>query len=259
MTFSREGLIGKLGRLGVANNETTVEGELMRRFGTYVFAGLLALAPVHTAQADVVVELYTSQGCSSCPPADALLAELAERDDVIALSLHVDYWDYLGWQDAFANPAFTERQRGYAARSGSAMIYTPQMVIAGQDQIVGTKAMKLSELIAKHSANAAPLALSIERADGKLRIGADSAARASGTMTIYLVHYSPNQTVTIKRGENAGRELTYHNVVTHWGLLETWDGAAPLSVEAELYSEDPGVVIVQDGAVGPILAAQKID
>ena len=122
---------------------------MMRKLLTHALAGFLALAPLEGARADVVVELYTSQGCSSCPPADALLEQLAARDDVIALSLHVDYWDYLGWQDAFANPAFTKRQRGYAARAGSSMIYTPQMVIGGRDHIVGTKGMELSDLIAK--------------------------------------------------------------------------------------------------------------
>ncbi|MEM7469731.1 MAG: DUF1223 domain-containing protein [Pseudomonadota bacterium] len=229
----------------------------MRRLFIPVLAGFLAIAPA--ASADVVVELYTSQGCNSCPPADALLEELVARDDVIALSLHVDYWDYLGWKDEFAIPAFTERQRGYAARSGSAMIYTPQMVIDGKEQIVGTKAMKLAELIAKHAQVAEPVSLSIERAETALRVAADVPEGVSGPMAVYLVQFSPSKTVKIKRGENAGRELTYHNVVTNWVLLTKWDGDAPLAVEAEFDSSAPAVVIVQDGAVGPILAAQKID
>ncbi|MCY4336938.1 MAG: DUF1223 domain-containing protein [Litoreibacter sp.] len=232
---------------------------MMRKLLTHALAGFLALAPLEGARADVVVELYTSQGCSSCPPADALLEQLAARDDVIALSLHVDYWDYLGWQDAFANPAFTKRQRGYAARAGSSMIYTPQMVIGGRDHIVGTKGMELSDLIAKHSAQAAPVTLTLDRAENRLRVGADISAPPTGELAVFLVHYSPSETVKIKRGENAGRELTYHNVVTNWTLLTTWDGAEPLALETELASENPGVVIVQDGRVGPVLAAQKID
>src|SRR5918996_4983900 len=100
---------------------------------------LLAAPPLARAQTNpVVVELFTSQGCSSCPPADALLAELAGKDGVIALALHVDYWDYLGWADSFASPAFTARQRAYAKKAHSRTIYTPQMIVQGEDRLVGS-------------------------------------------------------------------------------------------------------------------------
>jgi len=105
----------------------------------------VTLTPAGQANADgpVVVELFTSQGCSSCPPADKILGELAKRDDVIALSLHVDYWDYLGWKDDFASPAHTARQQGYATALGERMMFTPQMIIGGTDSVVGSRAMEL--------------------------------------------------------------------------------------------------------------------
>ena len=101
----------------------------MRSILASLTAGLIALSPVSDASADVVVELFTSQGCNSCPPADALLGELAKEEGIIALSLHVDYWDYLGWKDEFADPAYTLRQRKYAAVAEATMIYTPQMIV----------------------------------------------------------------------------------------------------------------------------------
>ena len=111
----------------------------------------VAAAPLARAQGSpVVVELFTSQGCSSCPPADALLRKLAEEEDVIALALHVDYWDYLGWKDSFATPKFTARQRAYAKKARSRSIYTPQMVVQGEDRVVGNDAEMVLARISEH-------------------------------------------------------------------------------------------------------------
>ena len=211
------------------------------------------------AAADVVVELYTSQGCSSCPPADALLAELADKPDVIALSLHVDYWDYLGWKDEFAQAAFTERQKRYAQTAGSTMIYTPQMVIGGVDQIVGTKAMKLSEIIMTQKAISEPVMLSASWQGATVRIIAEPTTKISKPIIVQLVRYIPEQTVKIKRGENAGRELTYHNVVMSWQAVGDWDGAAQMQMDVPQEGDAPAVVILQQGKSGPILAAAKVD
>ena len=114
---------------------------------------LMAVAGIAAAESrPVVVELFTSQGCSSCPPADAFLHELSQRDDVIALALHVDYWDYIGWKDIFAQPAFTKRQKAYAKAGGRRSVYTPQMIIGGQDHVVGTHEENASALIQQHAA-----------------------------------------------------------------------------------------------------------
>ena len=123
----------------------------MKRLCALVLGGLFATSPVFADDRHpVVVELFTSQGCSSCPPADAVLHDLASRDDVLPLALHVDYWDYIGWKDQFAKPSHTNRQKAYAHVGGRNMIYTPQMVVQGQEDVVGVKAMKLAELIEKH-------------------------------------------------------------------------------------------------------------
>src|SRR5690606_3856896 len=118
----------------------------------------------------VVVELYTSQGCSSCPPADALMEELAARSDVIALSLHVDYWDYIGWEDSFAQPAYGQRQRSYAQAAGEHMVYTPQMVIGGTHQVIGTDAMALMDAIRAHAALPVAVNLELRHSGAQLQI-----------------------------------------------------------------------------------------
>ena len=231
----------------------------MRQVMAAVTAMVLGFAPVQQAQADVVVELYTSQGCSSCPPADALLGKLAKKDGVIALSLHVDYWDYLGWKDEFANPAFTQRQRRYASVAGSSMIYTPQMVIGGVDHIVGTKGMDLADEVARHLAKPETVDLATQRKGGAIMVRAKAKDGVSGAMIVQLVHYSPTETVSIRRGENAGRDITYHNVVKTWTKVADWDGKTPLSFDTKAEADIPAAIIVQDGLGGAILAAAKVE
>lgn len=216
-------------------------------------------APIQVLAGPVLVELFTSQGCSSCPPADALLAELTERDDVIALALHVDYWDYLGWADKFARPENTARQQAYAAAQGAAMVYTPQMIVSGQDVVVGTKAMKLVSQIERHKKRSDSIALSVERNGAQVSLRAEVRSEVPRGMLVQLVRYTPQKTVEITRGENAGRTMTYHNVVTHWDVLTQWDGTTNLALQAELSADLPGVVIIQDGSAGPVLAAARIE
>lgn len=263
MTLNRKGLIGTGQRRTLGTGEMQRGFLKMRNRLAMVTASVLTLAGLfvapQAARSDVVVELFTSQGCSSCPPADALLGKLAKKDGVIALSLHVDYWDYLGWKDEFALPGFTQRQRGYAASAGSSMIYTPQMVIGGKDHLVGTKGMELSELIMRHKATKQPVELRAERSGNTIVIAAQPKAAASGTMVVYLVRYSPSETVEIKRGENAGRTMTYHNVVTSWVKVADWGGEAPLNAQIEADGDLPGAVIVQAGPTGQVLAAAKVD
>ncbi len=222
--------------------------------------GFLASFIGAAAAADrpVVVELYTSQGCSSCPPADAILAELADREDVIALAFHVDYWDYIGWKDIFADPANTLRQRNYARVAGARSVYTPQMIVDGQDHVVGTKPMKLAEHIDSHRNRETPVTLKLTRDGDLVRIRARSDARLSGGSTVRVATYSPEETVAIKRGENAGRTLTYHNVVRGLTDVSSWDGAGEFRANVKIAEGAPVVVLIQEGHHGPMLAAARL-
>lgn len=235
------------------------ESRKMRKFAILVTGMWLALANMAAAgSGPVVVELYTSQGCSSCPPADEFLGKLAKRDDVIALSLHVDYWDYIGWKDIFATPQFTKRQHAYARAAGKRMVYTPQMVVAGQDLVVGTKPGEVGRLIKTHNAAPAKVGISIERNGDQVRITTDPRAKGLGRMVIQMVRFKDGQTVRIKRGENAGRKLAYHNVVTEWRVLKAWDGASALVITANIPGDDECVIIVQAADHGSILAAARV-
>ncbi len=211
------------------------------------------------AQRQVVVELFTSQGCSSCPPADALLAELAARDDVIALALHVDYWDYIGWKDTFADPAFTARQKGYAKAHGRRMVYTPQMIVGGVHQAIGTKGMKVADLIAHHRDVPQQIALDVARGAGQLSIAAQVREAVAGPLNIHVVRYRDKEQVTVRKGENAGRTLDYSNIVTDWHVAGQWDGVSPLSLELPIEGDQPVVVIVQHAGHGAIVAAAELD
>lgn len=209
-------------------------------------------------QSPVVVELYTSQGCSSCPAADALLHEISDRDDVIALALHVDYWDYIGWKDPFGNPAHADRQRAYAEAGHRRSIYTPEIVVNGQTDIVGAKAMALSKAISAHSQMEPRVALKITRAGEKLNISAEKLGGVKGPMTVHMLRYTPKRVTEIKRGENAGKTIEYANVVEGWQVLQTWDGNAPLTFAAPAPGNLPAVVIIQAQNTGPILAAARL-
>ena len=231
----------------------------MQKFAIIVTGMWMAAANMALAgSGPVVVELYTSQGCSSCPPADELLGKLAKRDDVVALSLHVDYWDYIGWKDVFADPQYTERQHAYARAAGKRMVYTPQMVIDGQDLVVGTKPNEVAKLIKTHSSGLDQVRLTVTRNDGQLQITAEPLANGLGKMVVQMVRFVDGQTVQIKRGENAGRKLAYHNVVTEWRVLKGWNGSAPLTFSANIPGDDECVIIVQAVGHGSILAAARV-
>lgn len=229
----------------------------MTRLASIAAALWMAVTGAALAEQPVVVELYTSQGCSSCPPADRILGELSERDDVIALGLHVDYWDYLGWKDKFANPQFTKRQRAYARAAGERTIYTPQMVIGGKDHVIGSKPMKIANIIRKHGQKSAPVSLNVKRSGGTILIEA-SPKSGIGAAVIDIVTYAPKSTVEIRRGENAGRKITYHNIVQSWSRLGTWNGTGTYRASAEVAPGTPVVILVQSQGAGPILAAARL-
>jgi len=204
-----------------------------------------------------VVELFSSQGCSSCPPADAMLHDLAKRDDVIALALHVDYWDYIGWKDTFADPAYTLRQHGYAHANDATTVYTPQMVIGGVDFVVGTRPMVVADLIRDHGAIPNPVEVTLTVSGGQVLIRAEAVGRTRGTLAVQVVSFDPYETVAIARGENAGRELAYANVVTNWTALGDWNGRGVY--EASVPRGTGGIaVLVQENGFGRILGAAQI-
>ncbi|RKF13973.1 DUF1223 domain-containing protein [Roseovarius spongiae] len=230
------------------------------RVATFLFLLPFLWASALTAQdRPVLVELFTSQGCSSCPPADALLHELAARDDVIALALHVDYWDYIGWKDIFADPAYTRRQRAYAKAGGRRMVYTPQMIIDGQDHVVGNRPKDVGALIGQHLADPDRIALDVTRSGDELRISARATASLPSPLVVQVARYAPERTVEITRGENAGRTISYGNIVTGWSRVAEWNPASPLLIRTEVTGDAPLVVIVQRPGPGAVEAVAQLD
>lgn len=214
-----------------------------------------------------VVELFTSQGCSSCPPADKYLGELASRDDVIALTLPVDYWDYLGWKDTFASPQYSERQRAYARQRQDRQVYTPQIVINGASHYIGSRtddidaALNDVQLIVQKQF--VPISLALE--DRILKVNIDPAQNASQqTGKVWLVKVTSSESVDIVRGENARRTITYHNIARKLTPLEQWNGQAlSLDVPENIYQDDNVsidrlVVLLQMDDMGSILGASQI-
>jgi hypothetical protein len=214
-------------------------------------------------QAPVVVELFTSQGCSSCPPADTLLGELAAEGNVLALSFHVDYWDYIGWKDPFASPVFTRRQRDYQRSLGARMVYTPQMVIDGRIDVVGSRRGEVRRAIAQ-SATHSKLPVTIDSSEpGELlaRIPAAEVDLADPAV-VWLVQFDGKQVTDVKRGENSGATLVNHNVVREIRQLGEWRGAAidlPLGLRMDDIGAGGCAVIVQSGPTGPIIGAAVLD
>ncbi len=232
----------------------------MRVFLAGLAIAIAAAAPFKTAAEDaVVVELFTSQGCSSCPPADKLLGEIANRDDIVALALHVDYWDYIGWKDDFADPSHTDRQRRYSRAAGLRTIFTPQLVIGGEDHVIGYKPMKLAEVINRHLSAPKPMTLDVTRSGDQLSIVATPRGTLTGEYVVQIIRYVPEETVKIRRGENAGRTLTYHNVVTSISQVGSWNGSGAYSASGNVEGSDNIAVVVQGVGSGRVVAAAKVN
>lgn len=226
-----------------------------------IWAASFALLPVGAfAQIQpVVVELYTSQGCAACPPADALIEHLAEREDVIALALHVDYWDYIGWADVFADPRFSARQKNYARKAGRASVYTPQMIISGVQEVKGSATMQAMGAIQDHlraQVTPPPVTLGLTQTGaGVMMLEAQAQAPLPRRADIQLVRYTDSATVEIMGGENSGRSITYRNIVTAWDVIAEWDGSTPFLRQIPIEGTEPVVVIVQEQGQGQVLAA----
>jgi hypothetical protein len=181
--------------------------------------------PRHGSPITGVVELFTSQGCSSCPPADKVLAGLADREDILALSYHVDYWNYLGWKDTLSDPAHTARQYGYARRFDRQSVYTPQAVINGRDHVVGSHAHEVDALLATFAGSASGLTIPVTLRHAGDTLSVDVAA-GRGKANLVLVVFDHRNVVEIGRGENGGHALVYRNSVRSLQTIGMWDGQA---------------------------------
>jgi hypothetical protein len=222
----------------------------------------LGLSGARAQQSPTVVELFTSQGCSSCPPADVFLGELAQRDDIIALSYHIDYWDYIGWKDTFATPDTTARQRAYGRTLSQRYVYTPQMVISGRSHVVGSQRQAVLAAIDGLSVGSASELRLTATPEGGLKINI-APGQVSRPAIVWLVEYDRRHTVAIRRGEDRGRTLDYHNVVRSLKRLGHWEGGAT-ELETDIKASkangrDGCVVIVQEAEGGPILGAVKLE
>ncbi len=221
----------------------------------------LAVAGVVPADAaaptPVVVELFTSQGCSSCPPADDLLGDLTARDDVLGLSFHVDYWDHIGWKDPYADPDHGHRQRRYARRLGERSVYTPQMVIHGLYSEVGSRRGAVLDGIARARDATPDVPVALSGTAGGLRVRLP-AVDGLGRAEVLAVMFDETHRTRVRRGENRGRVLTNINVVRALMPIGVWDGgAAEFVVPADWLADrgDACAVLVQEAGQGRILGA----
>jgi hypothetical protein len=243
----------------------------MRAMRSWVSAlltiAVLAALPAAAAERQpVVVELFTSQGCNSCPPADAYLGTLAERSDLLPLAFHVDYWNYIGWPDPYARPWATARQKAYRKSLNERFVYTPQIVVAGAAQGVGSERGAVDKLIGAAEKATAPhpdLALRW-REDGALLVEVGGSASPEGAPAdIWLIGYDKPHETEVLRGENAGRTLTDYRAVRTYRRIGGWPGWALELVVPPQEVQNIGsggiAVLVQRAGVGPVLAAQRID
>ena len=230
-------------------------------FGALVYGGsparwLAEASPVvvTSTRHPVVLELFQSQGCSSCPPALAVLEQVADRPDVLALNFAVTYWDQLGWKDNFAQPAFTARQWEYARAGGRGSVQTPQLIVDGRAAILGSRKGEVEAAIAKHrTATGAP---DIVSGPNAVTIGQGN---ASTSAKVWLVDFDPrNVAVPIRAGENGGRTLNHRNIVRRMTALGTWQGKPAAFILPQKLPGMARAILVQSGVGGPIMAGRKI-
>ncbi|MER8830823.1 thioredoxin family protein [Mesorhizobium sp. M0938] len=219
-----------------------------------------------TGQTLGVVELFTSQGCNSCLPADEFFAELAARENIVALAYHVDYWDYLGWKDTLSRKENTERQYEYMRTFGSRSVYTPQAVINGRSHVNGASRKEVDGALARMEKSGGGMRVSIKvsRTSDRVIIDAGDAGGGPSDAHVVIVYFDPPQTIKIGKGENTGRSMTYWNAVSGIQTAGMWQGKAqryelPMSV----ISKKGGCAVLlqsvgKDGLPGPILGAALI-
>jgi hypothetical protein len=220
--------------------------------GVFALAGLSQAASATDTAHPAVVELYQSQGCSSCPPADLVLNALADRPDVLPLSFAVTYWDQLGWKDTFAQPGFTQRQWDYAKAGGRGEVATPQVIVNGRGVLTGNRRPDVDAAIARFDRGAG--GPEITSAHGSVAVGA-----GKGTATLWLVNYDPRTiAVPIRAGENGGRTIPHRNIVRQLIPLGQWSGR---SANFKLPGTPAGLasaLLLQNGTGGEIIASRRL-
>jgi hypothetical protein len=226
------------------------------------------VAVIRPVQADprAVIELFTSQGCSSCPPADKIIGDLAKDPTVIALSMPIDYWDYLGWKDTLANARFSARQKAYSHVRGDRDVYTPQVVVNGSTHLIGSDRAGIDNAIDNTQmlggVMSVPVSMSLSGKQINVSVAASKGSATAKRGEVWICSVSKAVPISIARGENRGREIIYHNVVRNLLKVGDWNGSpeswtVPLeNVSTE--GVDAAVVYVQDGSrekPGPMLGA----
>ena len=230
-----------------------------------VCAIVAIIRPAH-AEPRAVVELFTSQGCSSCPPADRIIGELAKDPSVIALSLPIDYWDYLGWKDTLADSRFSARQKAYSQMRGEREVYTPQVVVNGSKHVIGSDRARIESAIEDtkkaDGVMSVPISMALAGKQINISVAASGKGAAMAHGEVWICSISKAVPIAIGRGENRGREITYHNVVRNLLKVGDWNGSSgSWTVPLENISRegvDAAVVFVQDGnhdKPGPMLGA----
>jgi hypothetical protein len=205
------------------------KSEMARRWVAYALVAVWSSAMLCAqalAQTRAVVELFTSQGCSSCPPADKLLGELASDPSLVAISVPIDYWDYLGWKDTLAEPRNTARQKAYARVRGDGQVYTPQAVVNGSVHALGSDKDAIERAIAETRSTVSLLPVTLAFADRRIDLAVPEGTIGSAGAEVWLCGLMKTAAIAIGRGENKGRTVTYHNVARRWVKLGDWTGHA---------------------------------
>jgi hypothetical protein len=233
-----------------------------------ICAVVALVCPAH-AEPRAVVELFTSQGCSSCPPADRILGELAKDPALIALSMPIDYWDYLGWKDTLADARFSARQKAYSQVRGDREVYTPQVVVNGSVQVIGSDRARIEGAIdaTKKADGVMAVPVTMTQAGKQLNVSVAASGKGSAAAhgEVWICSISKQVPIAIRRGENGGREITYHNVVRNLLKVGDWNGGPgswTVPLENVVHEGiDAAVVYLQDGSrdrPGPMLGAAYV-
>ncbi|EJT03516.1 thioredoxin family protein [Rhizobium sp. CCGE 510] len=197
------------------------------RFLIPLIAGVVLSGPLQAEDGTPkgVVELFTAQGCSSCPPADAAFRKLVSQGDVIALAYHVDYWNYLGWADTLSSKENTERQYGYARTMGRSNVYTPQAIVNGRDHLAGADLNGINGKLDTYSGEGngltVPISTSMRGDELEIKIGA-----GQGKANVVMVYFDKEKTIDVEKGENSGKKISYLHSVTNVETVGMWDGKA---------------------------------